>query len=758
MVSTDKRPNHERIIYAKLLRFKEQTLENYQPSMEYSASDYHHNQRPSRPQPFDFAPLGPSHRQPSQYSLLGHRPQTSRGPNSFHTPQRPSVAETEKSYDPFRPSRHAGTHPPPDHARVTVLRPHQPRRPSLLVNPLPTSVSEATEIIEPSPSMRDILNHDALSRRVSSTRTPSARRLSRGISSTRASSVRGLSSARRLSRGTSRNTIRSSSSHIFTHSYKRTVSFQHARRPSKLKSKEHSLSPFTLHQQYVLDGGGRVVGHSDEDVPSPPPNVETPRRLSHDARQVSHELAQLCDESWNRDSITTAQTYATPVTNSRSYDSPVTSYSHFSVPSPSVAEAPSKTSLCSIVTQEHDLTLTSNLSHDRRIDESVTETMTRREIERTRDLLRERARDSCMAPGYLDEVIAHLDSLMQPNRRAVSAPLPRKEAFPHRIQSEPARKSEQEAADIRPLTIRKKSQGEALEPIREEKHVVRPQKSIDIMEARKRTWFRRNVRDPSLRIPFTDVPRPPKSRFLKLFGAKSPPPLPSLPAVRDVETESSHSSETIGRPDGPFRETSSGSVVRHGTLHRTHPSLRQPNHRRSDSGSAPTLTATAPTPLPQNWLARMLRIKPAMHTFVFRVSKVKARKALLKLLRSWEPYGLCDVMVSRDTHNKSGDISIASRISGRLSGKNPFGLKAVAFVMEIHEVLFKGQRADMSVARLAQVKGAKSTFERVVTEIERSLGGHVKTNAEGIRSRTTQLGLLVVDERIRNEVRRGVGF
>lgn len=63
---------------------------------------------------------------------------------------------------------------------------------------------------------------------------------------------------------------------------------------------------------------------------------------------------------------------------------------------------------------------------------------TQRELAKTRDILIKRAADSNMSPGYLDEVIAHLDRLMQPSavrleeatRRAASAPGPKSPGLP----------------------------------------------------------------------------------------------------------------------------------------------------------------------------------------------------------------------------------------------------------------------------------------------------------------------------------------
>ena len=50
-------------------------------------------------------------------------------------------------------------------------------------------------------------------------------------------------------------------------------------------------------------------------------------------------------------------------------------------------------------------------------------------------------------------------------------------------------------------------------------------------------------------------------------------------------------------------------------------------------------------------------------------------------------------------------------------------IRPVSLVIEIHPVLFHGHRANLSIARLTQGKGAKSSFERVVEAMERILAG-----------------------------------
>ena len=65
-------------------------------------------------------------------------------------------------------------------------------------------------------------------------------------------------------------------------------------------------------------------------------------------------------------------------------------------------------------------------------------------------------------------------------------------------------------------------------------------------------------------------------------------------------------------------------------------------------------------PQPQNWLARFLRIKPAMSLKCFQVSKERARKEVASIFREWRKYGLRDIVIDK----------AAGRIWARVAEKN----------------------------------------------------------------------------------------
>lgn len=78
---------------------------------------------------------------------------------------------------------------------------------------------------------------------------------------------------------------------------------------------------------------------------------------------------------------------------------------------------------------------------------------------------------------------------------------------------------------------------------------------------------------------------------------------------------------------------------------------------------SPTRTLRMPRdiqPQHQNWLARFLRINPAVTSFCFQTSRVRARKEITAMLREWRKYGMKDVVVDK----------AAGRIWARVAVKN----------------------------------------------------------------------------------------
>ena len=445
------RPNHERVLYMKLLRFREEHLENYEgPAMEYSVSDYHHVKEPIRRSStrISLQPPLPTKRQ-SQYSIFNESgPRQSQSQSRRHQRQ-PSLPETEQSYDPFRASsRQQMAKAEADQARVTVLRDSSVasrQRPGSVYSRRLTSKTSARN-----PALARIQDDAVYSLPASS-------------------SSSGSPQQRKMSCGVSRRSMASNSSAIRKSvSYKRNVSFVHPQRRTvsashpTIKEKRES-NALTLQERYnqadhredpkqasiiATPRQSTIEAGYAADSPRPEsPQVirsrKTPSRKAtvpdvvltrasqfwrDDARKVSTELEKFCDEAFNRSSL---QLSATPVTEAEDqiYDTPATSLSReMSATSTTQYHQRAKVSgqLDPKALRERPLPKLPSPENPGSYD------LNQRELAKARELLMQRAADPSMA-GSLDEVIAHLDRLMQPStvrlqeqeRRAASTPDPK---------------------------------------------------------------------------------------------------------------------------------------------------------------------------------------------------------------------------------------------------------------------------------------------------------------------------------------------
>ncbi|KAL8871676.1 MAG: hypothetical protein Q9174_002546, partial [Haloplaca sp. 1 TL-2023] len=357
-------PNFEKILYAKLLQYRDEELENYQGVMEYSASDYHHRPKHRKPPPMPTrsstraslrrTQLGQAR---SQYSILVDetprrsasvqrqasssqgRPSSSSGTN----PKRhPSVAETQSSYDPYRSSRARFHKPQADHTRVTVLR----------------NLSNHNDSVQPS---FDAAGHRIPSKASSNQRAsplPSPENDVFSIVSSPpghySSQLARMRQDRRISRGSSRHTFASATGTRAVRksaSYRRGVSFQHIRKRSASAGIQNSssLAPPTSNVHRASSNPLPSVPASPEHAsssPLPAPTVRSRKQVpafdgqttikpritsqiwKEDTRKVSKELENFCDEAFNRASVASSvPTTNTAATEGRSVGTPVTSYS-----------------------------------------------------------------------------------------------------------------------------------------------------------------------------------------------------------------------------------------------------------------------------------------------------------------------------------------------------------------------------------------------------------------------------------------------
>ena len=814
--------------------------------MDYSISDYHHNPSPqtvvrqSSTQP-SFGATQAERRQ-SQYSLLDpDMPPPARNPTresqrqSVHR-RRHSIAETESSYDPFNPSRAPITKTQADHARITVLRgvsQGSSRKPSTrlgsrvsLRHPGIARAQEADELYSIASSPPNMTMHSAGT-----------------------SQLQKLMVNRHISRGSSRLTMASKRSRASNSSgivartsasYKRNLSFVGNRkrpyngRHPRLRSQEHRTS-LTLQQRYARDQAkaqalsrtqaqdqsqieSTETTHSSSvslrETPEPEellivrsrktttdsndPVAKRVRTSSHyfrdDARQVSTEMEKLCDEAFNRSSMTSSN--PTPRTTFtadsrqtyKDYHSPATSISMHDDPVPIPYLNHSKTK--EVMDYQHR-PLPKPPATERTMNTEHLGSYTQRELAKTRDLLKKRAAESSIGPGYLDDIIAHLDRLMQPSavriseqeRRAISTPntesgIPRKDTFDeimaknnigYRSASEPYKRQKsglreetirvvdrsdglKPISPIKPLSIRKKSESstpssgsprrptptqqlfttedlyrqreeqrsaglalldhQELEPIEEDED----KENFDPADRsrgypgqpKKRNWFRRHQ---AQRSRDNDKPLPPlikdhrplgencdpqiqkrksgapsedsqtseptkatgKGRFFKIFATKRDSKDSQKSGDYDLDDGESIDTAGSSRNYNPQQAYMSGALR---NASQTSVFKRSKQASRDDKLMPPPPVPRTIQPQHQNWLARFLRIKPAVSVLCFQVSKVRARKEVASVFRDWRKFGMRDIVVDKTAGRVWARVDVKnckSRSSLSLSGY-PFRL------------------------------------------------------------------------------------
>lgn len=404
----DSRYNQEKFFYCLLLKYREDRREDFQGvDFEISASDYHHDRKPSRGSISRRTRLSQSskysHR--SRYSIPTsdrERP-GSRQCGRAQTLARPGTSE---SYDPFRPSS--------SQAHGPSLYSGNPSRRSAnttgsLRHPAVVRLSEAERPYTP----------NSVVTASSKTRTP----LDPDYTSSGARSGSRRSIASTGYRSSPPIIIRPSSSH------KRGVSFDHSRRPSlaspMVQQRDGAKSRNEARVDITHDRNENFPMTTTSERPSSPVTDESPyvrsrkalmtsagplpairevRAQSHlfreEARQVSSELGRFCEEVFNRSSM-----------------SPGDRTSMIQPPRPTQGISPSPSTVWARNSHQEGLKPSWQerpLPPPPPVQEqdSFTE-----ELRVTRERLQQRSAEGAAgaSQGYLDEVIAHLDRLMQPS-------------------------------------------------------------------------------------------------------------------------------------------------------------------------------------------------------------------------------------------------------------------------------------------------------------------------------------------------------
>ena len=389
-------------------------MENYTPDLGYSNSDYHHVRPLTLAKTYSTCHF-------SQPKTKGHARQASR----FTVIS--NVAETERSYDPFKASRpqHLDAIRPVDHAKVTIHR-------------------------DPKDTQSDGVVHYPTSR---------PRQDSRSSASNKGSRQQMLVPPRVFASRSSLASSRSGNSAPFVRAAagrKRGVSFLHNRKHSgssgRKTSKDNLFTVIGSHSNHteVTDDGSdilRAVGGTPPStryirsrkavsaVSQPLISTTKPGGASllwnGDVRQLSTSLAKTCDDAFNRTSVVSTEDtkdHVGPARRSLSSSSQ-SNNKHQPLTRDKLAVASSKLKRASLNTRP----LPPPPARSESVKIELLEA--RKQAE-----LRKYSGGGNESPGYLDRMVSHIDCLIQPGspdylnaeRRTLSAPVESKRVSSNR--------------------------------------------------------------------------------------------------------------------------------------------------------------------------------------------------------------------------------------------------------------------------------------------------------------------------------------
>jgi serine/threonine-protein kinase HSL1 (negative regulator of Swe1 kinase) len=401
----DDNPNDQKLFYGLFLKHRDNQLENYTPEIGYSNSDYHHVRPLSKIKKL-------STRQFTQIGLNGYKRQISRFTVVSNTGERvergharkssgyaeTESAETVKSYDPFKDSRHQNlTMNGTTHAKVVIHR-----------NPI-SRLQEDTQISRAGGSRSS--NRYAMKPGLARPRVYASRS---SLASSTKSGGNPVLAGQRYKRGVSFTNMR--------HPAMRTVSETQAndrnRQRSKLMDEVPEDSPNVTAQLRSRKEAGTFAQ----------PLPQAYRRAQEDVRQVSSSLAKDCDEAFNRSHGLSMLSSSADYGSDSHYSTPFTSFERGNTDTdPSLFqlkqwEAANPMGRQSVY-ESRPLPVPPKRSES--VEEELAEA---RRAAHSRKV----AGDGMHSPRYINRMVSHIDRLMLPNqtylsegeRRTTSAPNP----------------------------------------------------------------------------------------------------------------------------------------------------------------------------------------------------------------------------------------------------------------------------------------------------------------------------------------------
>lgn len=686
---TSDEPNFEKLFYWALIRFREEQLENYPGEpLQYSASDYHHAKKPAPRIPKSATKSALHQRRSSQFSIVSEGSIARAA--YYKNPLTAASKTTQGSYDPYRASRTPVAQTQKDGTTIVVRRPGShasiPQLPgSSLRQGLPERAPSTI------PDMPSFTSQD-MQRIYEQKRTT-------------------------YSTVSSQNSLASSQRHrVFkkSTSYRRNISFQHRRRRS---SHSTSISRVNSPRASTSRPGTRESNQTFSDsrstpsLPTPTHVVRPKRpasdlglrttRTAHmpwrdDARKVSAELSKICEEAFNRSSVSCAS----EISQQDPIDSPATTVSvpegllpkvgtgHVTSLTPALKDLIERRRKIIETWGDSDPQTLADLvaTFDRRIAEEkalLQATAERRAasdptndkyralhdtsstLDTMRDLKRNRAHNFRAAS---DPLKAH-DNTIRMVTPDPTSPITRIGARPSKAMPVNSLKGGPSTLDrSRDSYDRRLMTGQFLEPIMEDP--ARSPKKQPSTEQKKWSWLGKKGLASSEDLP----PTPPRKDTPK---DKQPRTISSLSSTSaDSKRDGLTSEETEAKKRGwlqkvfptrkkeknisidsdhkiiPGDEDEAHSVEGLFTPARRAPTRR--GHRQLPSMEGVAVSSAPPQPeVSQNWFAKFLHLKPATSVVVMQASKVHARKEIVKVLREWRKFGIRDVAVEK---RPTGDV------------------------------------------------------------------------------------------------------
>lgn len=684
---TSPEPNHEKLFYQALLKFREEQLENFTGDpLQYSASDYHHIRKPVRLT--KSATRNTLHqRRNSQFSIVSGDSIVRDA--YYKNPKTAASKTTQGSYDPYRASRTPITHAQKQGTRVIVDRPGSYPSARLasgsslrygLQTRMPTSTPDVPSL--DSPELQKFLEQKR-----STYSTVSSH-------SSLASSQR-----KRVSRKST--------------SYRRTVAFHHQKQRSNQNT---GSSPKSVTSRRVIEKSQEMESdnYSPQQLPTPR-LVVPPRRPASSlqtngqraletsfkdvTRKASAELGKMCEDAFNRSSVS----YASELSQQGPIDSPATTVSAPRNPLSSEAtlgDCSKLTPALRDLMERRKKIIETWGEADPQTLAALVNTLDERITEEQRQVDARAQRRAVSDPtngtfNTVDKSSTTLNTMQELKRyranemRAASDPLKGTENTIRMVTPDPTSPVSRfgtRPSKVMPLNSLKGGPlpygvdqahgtydkryftGQPLKPIMEDS--PSSPKKQNFSDNRKWSWLGKkgtaSSEDLAPTPPRKDTPKEKQQRTISgLSSGSTEPRKDEGISTEETEARKRHWFQKVfGKRRREHTSNENDHMVVQDDLEDNEtidtmatPAARGPTrrgHRATTSMDGVAVSSATSRQEPsQSWFAKFLHLKPATSVLVLNVSKVHARKEIVRILREWRKFGIRDVEVEK---RSTGDV------------------------------------------------------------------------------------------------------